>query len=42
VEGLRAFPTVNASADGNDDGTAREINGGIAVALDCGLSVAGA
>ena len=39
VEGLRAFPTVNASADGNTMVLHREINVGIAVALDWGLIV---
>src|SRR5689334_4754754 len=39
VEGLRAFPTVNASADGNTTVLHREINVGIAVALDWGLIV---
>ena len=39
VEGLRAFPTVNASADGNTIVLHREINVGIAVALDWGLIV---
>jgi pyruvate dehydrogenase E2 component (dihydrolipoamide acetyltransferase) len=39
VEGLRAFPTVNASADGNTVVLHREINVGIAVALDWGLIV---
>jgi 2-oxoglutarate dehydrogenase E2 component (dihydrolipoamide succinyltransferase) len=39
VEGLRAFPTVNASADGATIVLHREINVGIAVALDWGLIV---
>ena len=39
VEGLRAFPTVNASADGTTMVLHREINVGIAVALDWGLVV---
>ena len=39
VEGLRAFPTVNASADGANMVLHREINVGIAVALDWGLIV---
>jgi 2-oxoglutarate dehydrogenase E2 component (dihydrolipoamide succinyltransferase) len=39
VEGLRAFPTVNASADGTTMVVHREINVGIAVALDWGLIV---
>src|SRR5579864_9473613 len=39
VEGLRAFPTVNASADGATVVLHREINVGIAVALDWGLIV---
>ena len=39
VEGLRAFPTVNASADGTTVVLHREINVGIAVALDWGLIV---
>jgi 2-oxoglutarate dehydrogenase E2 component (dihydrolipoamide succinyltransferase) len=39
VEGLRAFPTVNASADGTTIVLHREINVGIAVALDWGLIV---
>jgi 2-oxoglutarate dehydrogenase E2 component (dihydrolipoamide succinyltransferase) len=39
VEGLRAFPTVNASADGTAMVLHREINVGIAVALDWGLIV---
>ena len=39
VEGLRAFPTVNASADGTNMVLHREINIGIAVALDWGLIV---
>ena len=39
VEGLRAFPTVNASADGATMVLHREINVGIAVALDWGLIV---
>ncbi len=39
VEGLRAFPTLNASLDGNNLVLHREINIGIAVALDWGLIV---
>jgi pyruvate dehydrogenase E2 component (dihydrolipoamide acetyltransferase) len=39
VEALRAFPTVNASADGASVVLHREINVGIAVALDWGLIV---
>ena len=39
VEGLRAFPTVNASADAATMVLHREINVGIAVALDWGLIV---
>ncbi len=39
IEGLRAFPTVNASADGATMVLHREINVGIAVALDWGLIV---
>ena len=39
VEALRAFPTVNASADGPTIVLHREINVGIAVALDWGLIV---
>ena len=39
VEALRAFPTVNASADGATVVLHREINMGIAVALDWGLIV---
>src|SRR5215472_11399078 len=39
VEALRAFPTVNASADGTTIVLHREINVGIAVALDWGLIV---
>jgi pyruvate dehydrogenase E2 component (dihydrolipoamide acetyltransferase) len=39
VEGLRAFPTVNASVDGTTVVLHREINVGIAVALDWGLIV---
>jgi pyruvate dehydrogenase E2 component (dihydrolipoamide acetyltransferase) len=39
VEALRAFPTVNASADGTTIVLHREINIGIAVALDWGLIV---
>jgi pyruvate dehydrogenase E2 component (dihydrolipoyllysine-residue acetyltransferase) len=39
VEALRAFPTVNASADGTTVVLHREINVGIAVALDWGLIV---
>jgi pyruvate dehydrogenase E2 component (dihydrolipoamide acetyltransferase) len=39
VEGLRAFPTVNASVDGTTMVLHREINVGIAVALDWGLIV---
>ena len=39
VEGLRTFPTVNASADGTTMVLHREINVAIAVALDWGLIV---
>lgn len=39
VEGLRAFPTVNSSVDGNTLVLHRDINLGIAVALDWGLIV---
>jgi pyruvate dehydrogenase E2 component (dihydrolipoyllysine-residue acetyltransferase) len=39
VEALRVFPTVNASADGTTVVLHREINVGIAVALDWGLIV---
>jgi pyruvate dehydrogenase E2 component (dihydrolipoamide acetyltransferase) len=39
VEALRAFPTVNASVDGTNVVLHREINIGIAVALDWGLIV---
>jgi 2-oxoglutarate dehydrogenase E2 component (dihydrolipoamide succinyltransferase) len=39
VQALRAFPTVNASADGPNVVLHREINLGIAVALDGGLIV---
>ncbi len=39
VEGLRAFPAVNASVDGTNIVLHREINIGIAVALDWGLIV---
>jgi pyruvate dehydrogenase E2 component (dihydrolipoamide acetyltransferase) len=39
VEGLRTFPTVNASADAATVVLHREINVGIAVALDWGLIV---
>jgi pyruvate dehydrogenase E2 component (dihydrolipoyllysine-residue acetyltransferase) len=39
VEALRAFPTVNASVDGANVVYHREINVGIAVALDWGLIV---
>jgi 2-oxoglutarate dehydrogenase E2 component (dihydrolipoamide succinyltransferase) len=39
VEALRAFPTVNASCDGATVVLHREINVGIAVALDWGLIV---
>jgi pyruvate dehydrogenase E2 component (dihydrolipoyllysine-residue acetyltransferase) len=39
VEALRTFPTVNASADGTTVVLHREINVGIAVALDRGLIV---
>ncbi len=39
IEGLRAFPTVNASADGTNVVLHHEINIGIAVALDWGLIV---
>jgi pyruvate dehydrogenase E2 component (dihydrolipoamide acetyltransferase) len=39
VEGLRAFPTVNASVDGTNIVLHKEINMGFAVALDWGLIV---
>jgi pyruvate dehydrogenase E2 component (dihydrolipoamide acetyltransferase) len=39
VEGLRAFPTVNASVDGTNVILHKECNIGIAVALDWGLIV---
>jgi len=39
VEALRAFPTVNASADGTNIVLHRECNIGVAVALDWGLIV---
>jgi pyruvate dehydrogenase E2 component (dihydrolipoamide acetyltransferase) len=39
VEGLRAFPTVNASVDGTNLVLHKECNIGIAVALDWGLIV---
>ncbi|MGB2641899.1 MAG: dihydrolipoamide acetyltransferase family protein, partial [Candidatus Acidiferrum sp.] len=39
VAGLRAFPTVNASLDGTNIVLHKEINIGIAVALDWGLIV---
>src|SRR3990170_1586583 len=39
IEGLRAFPTVNASVDGPNVVLHRDINIGIAVALDWGLIV---
>ncbi len=39
VEGLRAFPTVNASLDGTSVVLHRDINVGVAVALDWGLIV---
>ncbi len=39
VEGLRAFPTVNSSVDGTNVVLHRDINIGIAVALDWGLIV---
>ncbi|MGH9860743.1 MAG: dihydrolipoamide acetyltransferase family protein, partial [Candidatus Acidiferrales bacterium] len=39
VEGLRAFPTVNSSVDGTNVVLHREINVGMAVALDWGLIV---
>lgn len=39
MEGLRAFPTVNASVDGTNIVIHRDINVGIAVALDWGLIV---
>jgi 2-oxoglutarate dehydrogenase E2 component (dihydrolipoamide succinyltransferase) len=39
VEGLRAFPTVNSSIDGTNVVLHREINIGMAVALDWGLIV---
>jgi pyruvate dehydrogenase E2 component (dihydrolipoamide acetyltransferase) len=39
VDGLRTFPTVNASVDGTNVVLHRDINIGIAVALDWGLIV---
>ena len=39
VEGLRAFPTLNASVDGTNVVMHRDINIGMAVALDWGLIV---
>ena len=39
VEGLRSFPTVNASADGTNVVLHKECNIGVAVALDWGLIV---
>jgi pyruvate dehydrogenase E2 component (dihydrolipoyllysine-residue acetyltransferase) len=39
VEGLRAFPTVNASIDGTNVVLHKECNIGVAVALDWGLIV---
>ncbi len=39
VKGLRAFPTVNASLDGTNVVLHRDINIGVAVALDWGLIV---
>jgi pyruvate dehydrogenase E2 component (dihydrolipoamide acetyltransferase) len=39
VEALRAFPTVNASADGTNVVLHKEVNIGVAVALDWGLIV---
>ena len=39
VEALRAFPTVNSSVDGTNVIIHREINIGVAVALDSGLIV---
>jgi pyruvate dehydrogenase E2 component (dihydrolipoamide acetyltransferase) len=39
IEALRAFPTVNASVDGNNVVLHRECNIGIAVALEWGLLV---
>jgi pyruvate dehydrogenase E2 component (dihydrolipoamide acetyltransferase) len=39
IDGLRAFPTVNASVDGTNVVLHRDINVGIAVALDWGLIV---
>jgi 2-oxoglutarate dehydrogenase E2 component (dihydrolipoamide succinyltransferase) len=39
VEGLRAFPTVNASIDGTNMILHKECNIGVAVALDWGLIV---
>jgi pyruvate dehydrogenase E2 component (dihydrolipoamide acetyltransferase) len=39
VEALRAFPTVNSSVDGTNIVLHREINIGVAVALDTGLIV---
>jgi pyruvate dehydrogenase E2 component (dihydrolipoamide acetyltransferase) len=39
VAGLRAYPTLNASLDGTNVVLHKEINGGMAVALDWGLIV---
>ena len=39
IEGLRAFPTVNSSVDGTNVVLHKEINIGMAVALDWGLIV---
>lgn len=39
IEGLRAFPTVNSSVDGTNVVLHKDINIGIAVALDWGLIV---
>ena len=39
MEALRAFPTVNSSVDGTNIVLHREINIGVAVALDNGLIV---
>jgi len=39
VAGLRAYPTLNASLDGTNVILHKEINVGIAVALDWGLLV---
>ncbi len=39
IEGLRAFPTVNASVDGTNVVVHHEVNIGIAVALEWGLIV---